>query len=421
MNASRSFTLTGLTSASVTLACFVLAPPTLGQVLIDRAFPLITDGGGGCPADPLPHHDSALQNQAPICANVLGFNANNAAAAPGPFRLAVEFELATASTVTGFNFYAYQTGSTTTSTFTGAFVTLYSGPPMEFCAALLAGDFVTDVRTASTFTGIYRSAQVGPNALSCMRPIMRITATLPAPLALPSGNYWVAWGLTGALPSGPFVPSLTYATLPPLPGVGEQFASGVWTKLYDTGQGAACPVPAPGYSVALPFQVLGTVSAGNPCAADVNGDLAVNVDDLVAVVLGWGPCSPASPCYADTDGNGFVDADDLVAVILGWGGCSGEFTLHTCTGVEKESNQWCVYNVDSVGSGPMPVGQRICIKCPMAPGNSCPPLQNCRFNAIPGNNTPSTGVNATAVNNSCGSCTQPPVHQGGFRYTRNGW
>lgn len=55
------------------------------------------------------------------------------------------------------------------------------------------------------------------------------------------------------------------------------------------------------------------------CAGDVTGDGTVDVEDLVQVILDWGPCG--DPCPSDTDGNGFVDVEDLVAVILGWGEC----------------------------------------------------------------------------------------------------
>jgi hypothetical protein len=49
---------------------------------------------------------------------------------------------------------------------------------------------------------------------------------------------------------------------------------------------------------------------------DVNGDGVVDVTDLVAVILAWGPCSE---CPEDVDGDGDVDVQDLVAVILTWG------------------------------------------------------------------------------------------------------
>jgi hypothetical protein len=61
------------------------------------------------------------------------------------------------------------------------------------------------------------------------------------------------------------------------------------------------------------------------------GDGSVDVDDLIAVILDWGPCDDAAggggasqpvippPCPADIDDDGEVGAADLIAVILGWG------------------------------------------------------------------------------------------------------
>jgi hypothetical protein len=58
------------------------------------------------------------------------------------------------------------------------------------------------------------------------------------------------------------------------------------------------------------------------CLADVNHDNQVNVDDLVAVILGWGACpAPPALCEADINADGLVNVDDLIAVILGWGEC----------------------------------------------------------------------------------------------------
>jgi hypothetical protein len=56
------------------------------------------------------------------------------------------------------------------------------------------------------------------------------------------------------------------------------------------------------------------------------GDGVVDVDDLITVILHWGPCEPpADPaippagCIADIDGDGEVAVFDLVTVILSWG------------------------------------------------------------------------------------------------------
>jgi hypothetical protein len=58
------------------------------------------------------------------------------------------------------------------------------------------------------------------------------------------------------------------------------------------------------------------------CTADTNDSGAVDVDDLIAVILAWGDCpKPPTACDADVDDSGAVDVDDLVAVILNWGSC----------------------------------------------------------------------------------------------------
>jgi hypothetical protein len=71
-----------------------------------------------------------------------------------------------------------------------------------------------------------------------------------------------------------------------------------------------------------PGEIRGQVVEPAPCPADVDGNGAVDVDDLIAVILGWGCTNPPGPCPADVSGSGVVDVDDLIAVILGWGACS---------------------------------------------------------------------------------------------------
>jgi hypothetical protein len=56
--------------------------------------------------------------------------------------------------------------------------------------------------------------------------------------------------------------------------------------------------------------------AENP---DLDGDGLVGVNDLLLVVLGWGPCpEDCASCPADATADGEVNADDLLLVILGW-------------------------------------------------------------------------------------------------------
>jgi glucose/arabinose dehydrogenase len=73
-------------------------------------------------------------------------------------------------------------------------------------------------------------------------------------------------------------------------------------------------------STGAPFGATGVVLRLAPRPGDTNADGALDVTDLVAVVLGFGPCAaPPQACAADVNGDGQVDVQDLVAVILNWG------------------------------------------------------------------------------------------------------
>jgi len=52
--------------------------------------------------------------------------------------------------------------------------------------------------------------------------------------------------------------------------------------------------------------------------SDINQDGVVNVDDLLAVINGWGPCQNP-PCDSDIDGDGSTNVDDLLQIINNWG------------------------------------------------------------------------------------------------------
>lgn len=54
------------------------------------------------------------------------------------------------------------------------------------------------------------------------------------------------------------------------------------------------------------------------CAADLDGNGAVDAGDLAAILAAWGPCRR---CGADLDASGAVDASDLAAVLAAWGTC----------------------------------------------------------------------------------------------------
>jgi predicted outer membrane repeat protein len=60
------------------------------------------------------------------------------------------------------------------------------------------------------------------------------------------------------------------------------------------------------------------VSGGPDCPADLDGDDAVEFDDLVLLLHAWGSCAG---CPADQDGDGAVDFDDMLMLLNAWGQC----------------------------------------------------------------------------------------------------
>ncbi len=60
-------------------------------------------------------------------------------------------------------------------------------------------------------------------------------------------------------------------------------------------------------------------SAGVP--GDLDGDCAVNVPDLLALLAAWGPCPVPCPpsCVADINGDCMVSVPDLLALLANWG------------------------------------------------------------------------------------------------------
>ncbi len=67
-------------------------------------------------------------------------------------------------------------------------------------------------------------------------------------------------------------------------------------------------------SLDLPISV--TAHGIVPQSGDTNGDGAVNVNDVLAVISSWGACPV---CSADINGDGVVDVLDLLMVIQHWG------------------------------------------------------------------------------------------------------
>lgn len=131
------------------------------------------------------------------------------------------------STVT---LYAYQTGSTTTSTITSVNMRIWDGVPGAVGSAVVWGDTTTNVLAGSTWSGIYRGLLSAPGATN--RPIMANTVNVNT--FLPAGTYWLDWQTGGSLASGPWAPAVTINGQTST-GNALQFDGTTWAALTDVG------------------------------------------------------------------------------------------------------------------------------------------------------------------------------------------
>jgi hypothetical protein len=102
-------------------------------------------------------------------------------------------------------FFAYQTNSSTTSTFTGVNLQIWDGPP-NAGGSVVWGDTTTNVLTSSTWSNIYRVLDTA-SGTTTNRPIMANVVTVGT--LLPQGTYWLDWQADGSLSSGPWAPPIT--------------------------------------------------------------------------------------------------------------------------------------------------------------------------------------------------------------------
>lgn len=117
-------------------------------------------------------------------------------------------------------FFEYQTGSSTTTTFTATYLQIWKG------SALVWGDLTTNRLKRSAWSGCYR----GDDFQNSQRPIMRNTCTTPS-LTLQPGTYNIDWQADGSLSSGPWCVPVTYiGSL--TTGDAQGYYDGEWVYLY---------------------------------------------------------------------------------------------------------------------------------------------------------------------------------------------
>ncbi|KXK13704.1 MAG: PEP-CTERM motif protein [Armatimonadetes bacterium OLB18] len=158
-------------------------------------------------------------------------------------------------TIDTFDFMAYQTGSTTTSTINDLRVVIFNAQPAGTgFGAPAFGSTATNVLGSTAWSGIYRV--IDTNLLATNRPVMDVQSSNLG-WVLGPGTYWVAWQFGGTLSSGPWQPPVTILGQNNKPGSNAmQFTTSGWANAVDSGtftgphdmpfaiNGTAVPEPA---------------------------------------------------------------------------------------------------------------------------------------------------------------------------------
>ncbi|HNS03001.1 MAG TPA: S8 family serine peptidase, partial [Anaerolineae bacterium] len=222
------------------------APAAIWQaptaVLYDNG-PLVTNPGAGAGGADASALQTALGN------STYGFGH----AVSSGFRVADDFTVPAGGwNIDQITFFAYQTGSSTTSTINAVNLRIWDGPPGQAGSNIVFGDTTTNRLTGSSFSNIYRTLDTDLG--NSTRPIMADVAAVG--LYLPAGAYWVDWQTGGTLTSGPWAPPVSFLGQTTKPGAnGLQYdpTTNAWNSLVDSGSSTVQD---------LPFVIEGT--AGEP-------------------------------------------------------------------------------------------------------------------------------------------------------------
>jgi len=206
------------------------------NVLYDNG-PFINSPGTG----PNGSHQSILQNTS-LNMTTLGAGVQISAGN----RMADDFVVTSNWDISSITVYAYQTGSTTTSTMTTAYLQIWNGTPGAG-GQVIWGNLSTNRLQSTSWTNTYRVSQT---TINTDRPIMQVVCSTPG-LSLSPGTYWIDFSLAGSLSSGPWAPPITI-TGQSTTGNARQFTSSAW-QIFEDG---ASFTPQ-----GIPFIVSGTAAS----------------------------------------------------------------------------------------------------------------------------------------------------------------
>lgn len=201
------------------------------DVLFDNG-PLVTHPGGGYGGA------DASAVQTALLMSLYGFGFQHTL----PNTMADDFTVPPGETWTieQVTFFGYQTGSSTTSTYTGMYFEITDDMPPG--GNVVFGDMVTNRLVTTAWSNTYRVLDT--SLMDTNRPIMANVCAVNPPLVLGSGWYWIKFDATGSLSSGPWVPPVTILGQTTT-GDALQYtaSSGLWNLAIDSGSGAQQGVP----------------------------------------------------------------------------------------------------------------------------------------------------------------------------------
>lgn len=216
-------------------------------------------------------------------------------------------------TINEIVFYAYQTGSPTTSTITAVNLRIWDGVPGV--GSVVFGDTITNLLVSSEWSGIYRVTEL-TTGVNADRPIMKNTVNIGG-LNLPPGTYWLDWQSDGSLGSGPWAPPITINGQTTTGNALQSLNTGAFDTLRDgstlTAQG-------------LPFEIIGGATF------EVDNDLGT-CDAALTL-----PAPVATDCGGVTsllnDFNSTGDASGTYPVgttTVNWTAMDGDGNTSTCS------------------------------------------------------------------------------------------
>lgn len=151
--------------------------------------------------------------------------------------VADDFTFTKANEINQIKVYAYQTGSSTTSTITAVYLKIYDGQPGAG-GNVIWGDLSTNRLNNSSWTGTYRVEE--STSGNTERPIMECVCDVNT--TLQAGTYWLEIQVDGSESySGPWCPPVTI-TGSNTTGNAIQYV-GSWNNLLDSGTNTPLGVP----------------------------------------------------------------------------------------------------------------------------------------------------------------------------------